>query len=147
MRIKYYRINKGEREKILKKIKNFLEKDHEIILAFIHGSFRFNKPFRDIDIAVLLRDKEKAFEYTINKSVELEDEIGLPIDIHVLNDAPVTFRYHVVRNGTLLFTKNKAKLQEFIIKTLKEYWDFKTLMKHSIAKALSPRTSQTISHK
>jgi len=79
--------------------------------------------------------------------VELEDEIGLPIDIHVLNDAPVTFRYHVVRNGTLLFTKNKAKLQEFIIKTLKEYWDFKTLMKHSIAKASSPRTSQTINHK
>ncbi len=105
MRIKYYRISEGEREKILRKIKSLLEKDHEIILAFIHGSFRFNKPFRDIDIAVLLRDKERAFEYSVNKSVELEEEIGLPIDIHVLNDAPVTFRYHVVKNGILLFTK------------------------------------------
>jgi len=131
MEMKYLHLETKEREKILKKIKTILEKDENIILAFVHGSFLSNAPFRDIDVAVLLRDEEKAFEYVIYKNVKLEKEIGLPIDTQVLNNAPVTFKHSVITRGKLLFTRNKKELHKFIEKTLKEYWDLKTLIKHN----------------
>ena len=131
MEIKYLYLEAEKREKILNKIKTILEGDENIILAFVHGSFLFNAPFRDIDIALFLKDKEKAFEYVVHKNVKLEKEIGLPIDIHVLNDAPVSFKYNVITRGKLLFTRNKTELHRFIEKTLKEYWDLKMLIKYS----------------
>ncbi len=71
-------------------------------------------PFRDIDIGIYLRPEIE------NNSILIDLDIGnyieniivdklkekgpgyIPIDIKILNQAPVTFSYHVIK-GTLLF--------------------------------------------
>jgi len=131
MEIKYFHIDKKKREEILKRLTFLLKKDEKILFAFVHGSFIIDAPFRDIDIAVWLKKPSDAFHYTVYKSIKLEEEIGIPVDLHVLNTAPITFKYHVITKGKLLFTRDPKLSYLFIETTLKEYWDFKLLQKYA----------------
>lgn len=45
-------LEKGERDKILEKIKNLLQERKEILFAYLFGSFAEGGPFRDIDLAI-----------------------------------------------------------------------------------------------
>ena len=88
----YFTLSQREKSKILKKVQELLAKDENIFFAFVHGSFLRDVPFRDIDIAVMLSSGD-SFEYTINKSVQLETKVGFPVDLHMLNGASVIFAY------------------------------------------------------
>ncbi|MEQ9714074.1 MAG: type VII toxin-antitoxin system MntA family adenylyltransferase antitoxin [Candidatus Asgardarchaeia archaeon] len=129
-KIKYYTLSQEERIKIEKKIKDILSHDENIIFAFIHGSFISGNPFRDIDIAVFLKDEKDAFSYVTRYSAKIEIEIKYPIDLHVLNEAPLTFQYHAITKGKLLLSRDELTLDLFIERTLKKYWDFKILLEY-----------------
>ncbi|MEM3385739.1 MAG: nucleotidyltransferase domain-containing protein [Nitrososphaeria archaeon] len=131
MDIKYYALAKEERHKILEKIKNLLIKDDEIIFAIVHGSFIERNSFRDIDIALWIRDPVKAFQYTINLPCKLEPETNFPIDIQVLNDAPLPFKYHVLIEGKVLFSKDEDLRTRLVDETIRQYIDLKLLTKYS----------------
>jgi len=128
---KYFELSQEEKQKIIEKIKELLISDKNILFAFIHGSFLRKTPFRDIDVALFLSDGDP-FDYVIKKSVYLETHIGYPIDIHVLNEAPITFEYYVVTEGKLLFTRNKMQSDIYILITQKKYLDFSLLRKHTL---------------
>jgi predicted nucleotidyltransferase len=101
-----YSIIQTEKEKIENKISHLLRKRNEIIFSYIHGSF-LEGNFRDVDVAVYLKDEEKALQYEIKLEREIEDIIGFPADVRVLNHAPLYFKFNVVKNGFLLFSKNE----------------------------------------
>ena len=48
-----------------------------------------------MDIAIWVRNPEKAFYYTADFSAEVGVEMKLPIGIQVLNEAPLPFKHHV----------------------------------------------------
>jgi predicted nucleotidyltransferase len=62
-------------------------------------------------------------EYEISLSLQLEKKLGLPVDIKVLNNAPLSFRYHATR-GILLLTQNESVREDFLRRTWSEYFDF-----------------------
>lgn len=80
---------------------NTLEKQTNISFAYIHGSFTKNDAFHDIDVAVFLTDIPKSF---LHYELALEAEcmatiVPYPVDVRVLNNAPLSFRYHVIKDG------------------------------------------------
>ncbi|HII67643.1 MAG TPA: nucleotidyltransferase domain-containing protein, partial [Thermococcaceae archaeon] len=68
--MRIYNLPSEDREKIKKRITDFLINRKEVLFAYIHGSFIENRPFRDIDVAIYVDgDHDLAYE------LEMEEEL------------------------------------------------------------------------
>lgn len=110
-----------------RQIKDLLEPREEILFAYLHGSFLGSRSFRDVDVAVYLKPAftppADDVEYEIALSLRLERAVGLPVDIKVLNRAPLSFRYQASR-GRLLISRDESIREGFLSRTWGEYFDF-----------------------
>jgi len=118
-------INEEQREKSRERIADFLQKRPEIIFAYLYGSF-LKGDFRDIDVAIYLTEisKKEALEYELNLESELSKLTGYWADARILNHAQLSFRFSVIKNGTLLFSKDERIRCDFECLTIVEYHDF-----------------------
>ncbi|MHA1229367.1 MAG: nucleotidyltransferase domain-containing protein [Candidatus Helarchaeota archaeon] len=126
---KIFQINQKKKNEILEKIKIELNKRKEIIFGYIYGSFIYFEKFHDIDIGIYvdkaqIDPKTDFIDYEINLSTELELKINFPIDVKVINDAPLYFQFNVI-NGQLISCKNDELLGSFIEKTVYNYLNLK----------------------
>jgi len=117
----------SKKEKVKEKITYLLKRREEVVFSYIYGSFT-EGDFRDIDIAVYLRDEEKSLPYELNMERRIEDAIGFPADVRILNHAPLCFRFNVIKNGSLLFSRNDKIRCDFECLSIVEYHDFDYLM-------------------
>lgn len=125
-------MDKKRREEIIQKISDFLVLEEGIEFAYIHGSFLTESTFNDIDIALYLEDNVLSqidiVDFEIKKSLKTQEQIGQPIDIKVLNAAPLGFRYQA-SCGNLLFGHNEELQERFLCTTWREYFDFEPVSK------------------
>lgn len=125
--IRYFRMSRAEREKLIKALKNALEGEEHVVFAILHGSFLSRELFRDVDVAVWLDDVKLSFYYTVDFSAKLEVELGVPVDIQVLNEAPLPFRYIVLSRGKVLFSRDESLRLKLLDLASREYFDLKQL--------------------
>jgi hypothetical protein len=121
------RVTLHEKNVIISKLRAFIELRDEIIFAYIHGSFPEGLPYSDIDIALYVDGRaisgDEAIDYGIRISAQAEIETGIsPLDIKVINYAPVGFQYYATK-GILLFSRNDELRCDFLEKTWKIYFD------------------------
>jgi len=116
-----------ERVRLLEKVKVRLEGLDEVLFAYAYGSFIGGASFRDLDIAVWLGNPGKAFYYTVDFSATLGLEVGVPVDVQVLNEAPLPFKFNVYTRGRLLFSKDDHLRLRLVDEALREYMDLKLL--------------------
>ncbi|MCL6611483.1 MAG: nucleotidyltransferase domain-containing protein [Peptococcaceae bacterium] len=125
---KSYFLDPEEKTKLLKNLAETLKDNEEIAFAYIHGSFPAENSFHDIDIAIYLEPVppgEAQFTRTeISMEVELEEKFGYPFDVRIINRAPLSFRYNVLKNGRLLFSKDEDLSTHFAARTIGDYIDF-----------------------
>ena len=57
---KLYRLSPKEKNTLLDKLKKELMSIEDIVFAYIHGSFIELNEFRDIDVAIWIKDSKKA---------------------------------------------------------------------------------------
>ena len=73
----------------------------EISFAFMHGSFVDGGFFRDIDVGVFVTGVDSAdfWEYETRISQQIEEAIynKFLVEVKVINEAPVSFCYHVIK--------------------------------------------------
>jgi uncharacterized protein len=115
-----------EKEMIRSRIAKILEGREEILFAYLYGSFR-QGAFRDIDVAVYLRDEgtiRRTVAYETSLEQQLEKEIRIPADVRVLNGAPLTFVYSVIRTGEVILSRNEGVRSDVVCRVLTEYHDF-----------------------
>lgn len=102
---RYFSITPEKKNQITIQLKHLLEKRHEVVFSVLHGSFLNNDKFKDIDVAVWVAErtvmKTGALDYELSTSVDLSYHLPYPIDVKVLNYAPLGFQYHAV-SGSLL---------------------------------------------
>ncbi len=131
MELKYWTLTEEEKHNLLEKIKSLLEKDDEIVFAIVHGSFIERDSFRDVDIAIWIKNPEKALQYTINLPCKIEEETKVTIDVQVLNEAPLPFKHHVLTSGRTLFSKDEKLRIKLSDETIRQYIDLKLLTEYS----------------
>jgi hypothetical protein len=106
----------------------------------LHGSFTRGGTYRDIDVAVWLAperlSRDKRFRYALDLSVDLQLQLRSPIDVRVLNDAPLAFRYHALQ-GRPLVSRDEAFLDELRARTWDDYIDFQPFARQYLREALS----------
>ena len=118
--------SKEEKKKILNSVTEILDKHEEVSFAYLHGSFVGDSGFRDIDIAVFLSSMPvSVLDYELDMEFALmEVAKGCPVDFRVLNSAPLSFQYNVIKNGLILLVRDDDERSEFQERTLREYFDF-----------------------
>ena len=114
-----------QKQSILKNIAVIMKRHREIILAYVFGSFIHGDTFSDIDIGVLT-DKEmrSCLEFEFDLEIEIEDDINYPIDVRVLNNAPLSFCQNVIRDGSVILERDRNVHADFMGNILKQYFDF-----------------------
>ncbi len=120
------KLKKPDKEAIEQIIRRVLEKHLEISFAYLHGSFVKGDAFRDIDVAVYMEKlPESVLEYELKMETELIKAVGgYIIDVRVLNTAPLSFKYNVIKDGVVLLVKDDEKRADFEEATIAAYLDF-----------------------
>lgn len=126
--LKKHGMTRGEKERLLESLRKRLEEDGGIVFAYVHGSLVEKGFFRDVDVAVWIRDLGEAFKYEVDFSARLEIDLGIPIDIRVLNGAPLPFKHHVFTRGKLFFSRDKEERMRIVDETIRQYMDISLLM-------------------
>ena len=67
---------------------------------------------------------DSPLDYELSLEIEIEDRVGYPIDIRILNNAPLSFCQNVIRRGQVILERDANVREEFMGKTLKQYFDF-----------------------
>jgi hypothetical protein len=124
---KYHKLTAEEKERLLDSLRKELEGFDNIIFTYVHGGFVDMEVFRDVDVAIWIKNPEDAFSYEVDLSAKLEANLKTPIDLHVLNQAPLSFKHHAFTRGKLLFSKDEETRIKLVDETLRKYADARAL--------------------
>jgi len=119
-RFRFFKLKPQEREGLLEKLRKELSEREEVQLAIVYGSFLKGYPFRDIDVAVYVAAEGDLLDYKLRLEEELEEKLGYPIDVAVLNEAPPWFAEKVLRKGQPLLTRQPLLLEKLLLKAVDE---------------------------
>jgi len=111
-----------------------LKKHDAVVLAYVHGSVLHSQTPGDVDVAVFLNEDlfnslvvagDLSLGFIIPLEMEIEQAIGFKTDLQVLNRAPLTFCYRVIKGGTVILDRQPGRREEFECSTMMEYFDFR----------------------
>jgi len=110
---------------IRERLQEMLEGRPEVCFAYLHGSFVEGVSYHDVDVAVYLQPGRHLdpFDYGMGLSVEMTLALGFPVDVQVLNDAPLGFQ-HTVSRGEALLVRDEAVLTAWIERIAVGYTEF-----------------------
>jgi hypothetical protein len=120
------KISANQKRKIQKMIVTMLQKENHILFAYLHGSFLQNE-FRDIDIGIYTEknlSKKNNLSYELSFEEKLQHHIFYPVDVRILNNAPLSFSFSVIKNGIILFSNDEDKRIDFETRIFSKYHDF-----------------------
>ena len=139
MKGKIYNLGREERRKIREKLEGFFRRREGVEFAYLYGSFIENLPFHDVDVAVYLGgiQERETTSCALDLAQRLSDQLALPVDVRILNFAPLSFRYHVFR-GELISERNENLRSRLMEQTIQKYLDLKPILDRSMKEALVP---------
>jgi hypothetical protein len=126
------------KDKIISQISEIISQKEEIVFAYLHGSIIAQEIFDDVDVAVYVKEEKvwHVVDYEIEIALDIERKLKIPVDVKVLNFAPLAFKYHALC-GRLLFSRNEDKREKFMCKTWKQYFDFVPFAKRYLQEVIS----------
>jgi predicted nucleotidyltransferase len=131
----------AQRDAIIATLRQVLEDAPDVRFAYLYGSFLEDRPFHDVDIAVYLEGESDFTDRMLELAGAAERalrEAGhpLPVDVRVLNAAPLGFRYSVYRGQLLLSRDEDLRVRE-VVWTLTRYLDMKPLIRTALKEAIT----------
>jgi len=115
----------------------------DIAAAYLFGSVARGTagPGSDVDVGILYADDPPRTLAGLGLDLEndLERLLGLPVQVVVLNRAPVDLVVRVLRDGRLLSEGNAAKRIRFEVRSRMEFWDLEPFIRRY--RGLEERTS------
>ncbi len=131
-----YRVEPAERERMTRTLVAALAIEPDLEFAWLHGSYLGGGGFHDVDIGVHLNGAaDVRFRRALDLGLRLDRATGFPVDVRVLNDAPVTFLFHVFREGRLLLSRNDECLSDLMERTVRAYLDMEPLLRRATIEA------------
>lgn len=117
---------------IAPRLADVLSAHPDVAAAYVFGSVARGtaQPESDIDIAVLFTTPPP---HTLDSARfalagELEAALGTPVDLVVLNDAPVDLSIRVLRQGRLVVDRNPSARIGFEVRTRNEAFDLEPVL-------------------
>lgn len=132
MKTVVYTVSPEQREVLSRQFREHLEQEAGVRFAYLYGSVLGSDRVHDVDVGLFLDDTAVPRQATIanNLSATLTAKVRLPVDVRVLNEAPLSFLYHVLR-GQLLLCDDEAFLTDMIEDVARRYFDLAPLLRSS----------------
>jgi len=121
-------------EKMKQDVPQAMQRHPAVLSAYVFGSVATGFAHRrsDVDIAVRLdrhMEPNAIFDLRLQLTDTLENILGMPVDVIVLNTASLKMIHQVMKTGRMLYTKGLKEETAFRIRKQKEYFDFKHRMR------------------
>jgi len=119
------------KDHIIDSVRKALAEMKETLFAYLHGSFLEGGAFRDIDIGVYTSCKVDTLKYESDVSFAMSEKIGYPVEVRIINDAPVAFQMAVLRKGAVLKDTDREIRTDFIEdvgRRYREYGHFRNIL-------------------
>jgi len=122
--------NDKNRTEIFDILKKAMEKDKEVLFAYLYGSY-VRDPVRfesDIDVAVYLKSSDIK-EY-LKKEEELTIELVIKIhkdriDLRILNVLPLLLQYNILKDGIPIFVREDKERVDFETRVMNRFFELK----------------------
>ncbi len=116
-----HRYFENRKEEVLKKLRELLGKEDDVLLAIVFGSFVDLDSYRDIDIAIYTTRRD--LKYLAQLEARIELELGIPVDIVPIDEVPTRFRYGVLMKGIVVIEKVAGLYEALLSQTMDELID------------------------
>jgi len=104
----------------------------DVVAAYLFGSVGRGTPHAgsDVDVALLLSRDPPATLEGLPSHVEdvLAERLGLPVQVLVLNTAPVDVAQRVLRDGRLVVDRDPSRRIRFEVRTRNEFFDLEPVL-------------------
>jgi predicted nucleotidyltransferase len=133
-----YTVSPEQRQALSHRLREQLAKEPGVRFAYLYGSVLESDRVHDVDVGLFLDDRAVPEQATIadSLSAKLTAAVGLPIDVRVLNETPLSFLYHVLR-GQLLLCQDETFLTDMIEEVARRYLDLAPLLRSSTKDAFA----------
>jgi predicted nucleotidyltransferase len=106
----------------------FAAATREVLAIYVFGSQAQDRAREssDVDIALYVEPSavpQDVLTLQLDYTVKLEDGIGKPVDLVLLNTAPPMLRHQIFKNGVLVFERDSLRVRRFIGDALVEFYD------------------------
>lgn len=112
-----------------------------VAAAYLFGSVARGTagPMSDVDVALLLTGEDPE-DVVARVTDDLARRLLTSrIDLVSLSAAPIPLRYHVLRDGLLVVSQDQKGLERFIVTSVLQYLDFKTLRDRALQQVTGGR--------
>ena len=134
-----YAASKSERERITNRISQELAGYPELAFAYLHGSFLDSPRFHDIDLGLHLSvfDPDSIPTIDLELASRLSLVLKIPVEVRILNDAPPTFLFHVLRGHPV--ASNDDELRTSVMETvMHRFFDLEPFLRNCTRDAFGP---------
>lgn len=133
-----YTIQPDDREVLARRLTAELEKDSAVAFAYLHGSLLDSDTVHDVDVGLYVRasEAERGSSIASKLSARLTAVAGVPVDVRVLNGAPLSFVYHVLR-GRLLVCRDEDLLTTMLEDVARRYLDLAPMLRQGTKDAFA----------
>ena len=104
-----------------------------IAAAYLFGSVARGtaKPGSDVDVGILYSEEPPQTLNGLGLELQgdLEELLELPVQVVVLNRAPVDLVIRVFRDGKLLVDRDRSKRVRFEVRSRNEFWDLEPILR------------------
>ena len=122
--------NEKNRTEIFDILKEVMEKDKEVLFAYLYGSYAQDSIHfeSDIDVAVYLKsaDLKRYSKKEEELTIELVTRIHKDrIDLRILNVLPLLLQYHVLKDGIPIFVRDDKERVDFETRVMNRFFELK----------------------
>ena len=124
-----FSFSKSEKDNLIAELHSFIDGEGAVQFSYLYGSFLDDLPCHDIDVGIYVQGikEENMTFYGLELGEQFSRKAGCPVDVRVLNNAPVSFLFHVLK-GKLLTEQNPDLHALVFERTVSCYLDMQPLL-------------------
>lgn len=133
-----YRLSSEAKQDLKAALRARIEGCEDVLFAFLYGSVLDNLPVHDIDVGVYVGGipEDAVTGRAIDIASKLQSATKVPVDVRIVNFAPVPFQYKVLR-GELLLERDEVARAGFAEKVMGRYFDMEPLLRRGCKEAFA----------
>ncbi len=138
MKTVVHTVSPAQREQIYQRLRDELERVPGVRFTYLYGSLLESDRIHDVDVGLFLNETTAAHNTSLldHLSMTLRAAVNVPVDIRVLNDAPLSFLYHALR-GRLLSCRDETFLTDLMEDVARRYLDLAPILRISTKDAFA----------